>query len=365
MAIYKKKGKGVVCRLNQKDLAGIETQKKIHGHLFDISASARYVCIYLLNKNNRYAFVYGCNNDFNSEFPLSKEDNALHNAAHDKAFAGNRVIYEWFRDTDHANMFQSTILPLTNEEGEVESILGIIKVLDRVAVEDKDGLSVAENPAQSFVRLLINAREEEKRKMSSALHDEIGTAAVVINSLLGILKEDIKDEKKNAALNTVSNLSEAFSESLSKIKKVIFDLRPPQLEDVGLNAAVKNLIDTLSQTVPLKFEYNYKIKERVKLSEQVKITLYRVVQEAISNTLKHAEAKTIKIDFSEDESTIYLKIQDDGVGYPGGNHRTVNKLGILGMKENLSYIGGSIKIKGIKGKGTTISVECPKITYMR
>ncbi|MDR0734825.1 MAG: hypothetical protein LBG16_03950, partial [Elusimicrobiota bacterium] len=207
---------------------------------------------------------------------------------------------------------------------------------------------------------VVNAREEEKRKISSALHDEVGTAAVVINSLLGILKEDVKDGKKAAALVRADNVSEAFGNLFSRIKGIIVNLRPPQLEEIGLNSAVKNLIDTLANAVPLRINYRYKIKDGARMSETAKIVLYRVVQESLNNTLKHAKATKADINFTEDANTIFLNIADDGIGYPGTHNCFIDKLGILGMRENLSYIGGSIKIRGVKGKGTRIKVSCPK-----
>ena len=351
------------CSLEKHDVRHIEHHKRLHAPVSGIDAAARYVCVYLLNKTKKYAFVYG--GDDCSCFMTDQKYNALYSEAVQKAFGGDKVSYEWIKEGPAPLVYQNTLLPLSDDNGDVDNVLGVVKILDNIGAEAPKGITVAENAGQSFVRLLINAREEEKRKISSALHDEIGTAAVVINSLLGILKEDIKDNKKTAALGSVKEVSEAFEHSVSRIKKVIIDLRPPQLEEIGLNSAVKNLVDTLSNSVPLKINYSYKIKESVRMSDTVKITLYRVVQEAVNNTLKHAKAKTINIAFSENENTILLDIQDDGVGYPGAHNGTVNKLGILGMKENLSYIGGSIRIKGIKGKGTRISVACPKITYVR
>ncbi|MDR1123621.1 MAG: histidine kinase [Elusimicrobiota bacterium] len=219
--------------------------------------------------------------------------------------------------------------------------------------------------SKSFASLIIKAREEEKRKISSALHDEIGAAAVMINSLLGILKEDIKNDKKTAALADTKRVSEAFEESVARIKQVIVNLRPPQLEEVSLGSAVKNLTDALANAAPLKINYIYKIKDSTRMPETVKITLYRIVQEAQSNTLKHAQAARMDIRFTENAKSVLLDIADDGIGYPGARSSPAGKLGILGMKENLSYIGGSIKIRGVKGKGTVISVSCPKIKCVR
>jgi len=367
MALYDKKGSKLCLRLAHEDLHKLNHHKKVHGQLFRLSGASKYACIYLLNKTNNYAFIYGCKDGHNPALPKGEGAAVLHKEAVKKAFEGNKVSYDCCKDScSSGHYYRHTLLPLKDKAGKVSSVLGLVSILDKAAEPPQD-LAVAETAGQSFVRLLINSKEEEKRKIASALHDEIGTAAVVVNSLLGILKEDIKDGKKTAALKSVKELVKAFEDSVFKIKKVIFDLRPPQLEEVGLNSAVKDLVEGLAAAVPLNFHYTYNIDEdKAKMSDTVKITLYRAVQEAINNTLKHAGAKNIKIDFSEDTSNILLKIEDDGAGFkPGAVRGKKNKLGLKGLKENLSYIGGTVKISSSRGKGTTIIVKCPKITYMR
>lgn len=369
MATYNKNNSGMNCRLEQQDLYEINKCKKNNNGLLDISASARYVCIYILDDKNKCAFIYGCNDNFCPDFKETIDQSEMHKAAHQKGFSGNKVVYEWFSDTDKTIFYQSTIIPLMDDNGKVTSILGLIKSLSKLSIPDQKGgdavLMISENVGQSFVRLMINSREEEKRKISSSLHDEIGSVSVLINSLLSILREDIKDGKTNDALGNINKVQAAVQDSMSRIKKVIVDLRPPQLGDVGLNAAVKDLIDSIAPSLSLNFEYEYNVDDDVKMSETVKITLYRIVQEAINNTIKHAKAKNIEIVFNEDASLIFLTIKDDGIGYSKSKHRSINKLGILGMKENMAYLGGTIKIEGEKGKGTTISVKCPKISYAR
>lgn len=364
MAIYKKHQCGVSCCLDNNDLYKI-TQDSEKGLFCDISDSPKYACVYLLDGKSKCAFVYGCHGDFCHSFKQDLLGSSVHKTAHDKAFEGNKVIYEWFFGEEKTAFYQTTLIPLHDASGETQSVLGFVTALDESRAFINKDFAVADDADRGFVRLMINAREEEKRQISRALHDEIGTAAVMINSLLGILKEDIKEGKQSAALENIRNVEEAVEGSLSRIKKVIINLRPPQITEVGLNSAVKELLDNIEGTVPLVFEYNYNVSEGAKMSENVKITLYRIVQESLSNAVKHAKAKNFKVSFTEDDSDIFLTVQDDGVGYPKGGHKGVNKLGIRGMRESITNLGGTISIEGIKGKGTTISVICPKISYAR
>lgn len=364
MAIYKKHNKGISCCLEDKDIYKI-SQDQDNSSLYEVSRSSDYACVYLLDKKSKCAFIYGCHGNFCPSFQKDLIKSDVHKTAHKKAFSGEKVTYEWFFGDYQTTYYQSTVIPLKDENGITQSILGLVMLLDeKLALNNKD-FAVAEGADRGFVRLMLNAREEEKRLISSALHDEIGSAAVMINSLLSILKEDILDGKQNDALKNVQNVQEAVEGSISRIKRVIVNLRPPQIAEVGLNSAVKEFLDNLEQSVNLKFNYSYNVAEDTNISENVKITLYRIVQEATNNTLKHAKADTMKIVFDEDDSNILLNIKDDGIGYPKTGHKGINKMGILGMKESISHLGGTIKIEGVKGEGTTISVICPKISYAR
>lgn len=364
MAIYKKHKCGVSCCLENKDLYKINQDSEI-GSFCDISSPPKYACVYLLDIKSKCAFVYGCHGDFCPSFKQDLLSSSIHKTANEKAFEGNKVVYEWFFGEDKTAFYQTTLIPVADADGRTQNVLGFVTALDESRAFINTDFAVAEDADRGFVRLMINAREEEKRQISRALHDEIGTAAVMINSLLGILKEDIKEGKQSAALENIKNVEEAVEGSLSRIKKVIINLRPPQITEVGLNSAVKELLDNMEGSVGLNFEYQYEVAERTKMSENVKITLYRIVQEALSNAVKHAKANNFKVVFTENQSNILLTVQDDGIGYPKAGHKGTNKLGILGMKESMTNLGGTISIEGVKGKGTTISVICPKISYER
>ena len=149
------------------------------------------------------------------------------------------------------------------------------------------------------------------------------------------------------------------------MKEIITTLRPLQLDSVGLDAALRELLDKVAQTETIKIRYSYKIKDKTLLSRNVKLVLYRVVQEALSNTVKHAKAKNLKVELKEDKSYLYLEVQDDGKGFKPQVHRSVKSLGLVGMKENIASIKGTMKLISKLGKGTTILVRCPKFNYER
>jgi len=354
MVIHRKK-ESLCCRLDKEDLCHQEDGKSQDNNL---------VCIYLLDKSNKCTFIYGCTDNFPKDFKKQLAENSIHINSHKKAFANNQVSYEWFLDNYIPVLYKTVLVPFTQEDGTVGKVLGIVRNVPSHLTDGKSFM-MSEGDSPSIVRLMLKSREEEKRKLASLVHDEIGTAAVAINSLLAILKEDIKDGKIKAALSDADKLQKAVISSMAMIKKAIINLRPPQLEDVGLDSAVRGLLDSFCSCVDLQVDYNYKINDKIKISESVKIILFRIVQEALNNVVKHAQAKKVNICFSKRAKNIILTLQDDGIGYREEQSRDANKLGILGMKENISHIGGTFCIEGKMGKGTKIKVVCPINFYKR
>ncbi len=368
MATYKKKD-SLCCTFRKNDL------KNSCGYDFiftedENKEDAKYLCLYLLDRSNKCAFIYGCAENFPKNLKQQLIGGPLHIQAHKNAFENKKTAYDWFLDDceyqlSNHSLYRTFLLPLSSSDGSVDKVLGIIKTISKTSLALEQKLNIAEGEDPSIVRVLLSDREEEKRKIASVLHDEIGTAAVAINSLLAILKEDIKEGKVKQALADADTLQKAVVSSMDKIKKAVITLRPPQLDDVGLDSAVRNFIETLCSAASIKVDYEYKISDSLQMSESVKTVLFRTVQEALNNVIKHAKAEKVKIRFSKKSENILLTIEDNGIGYKEEKSRPADKLGLLGMKENISYIGGSINIEGKPGKGTKIKVTCPAVSYKR
>lgn len=330
----------------------------------DLNLAGHYVCVYILDEFGNYSYIYGLRNIFNDHFKKSIKTNDVHKYARDIAFAGKSVSYEWFDSSSVPTFFHTVIIPLSDNRNKISSLLFIISTLDELVVRH-DNMILAEKTGQSFVRVIMQAREEEKRLVTSAIHDQLGNFSVRTNALIEILKEDIIAKKSKEAIKSLQLLQKAVQESVHSMKEIITSLRPLQIDSVGLDAAIRELLDKISQTSTIKIKYSYKIKNKTVLSQNTKLILYRTVQEALSNTIKHANAKESIIDIKEDKSYIYLTVKDDGKGFKPQAHRSIKSLGLEGMKENIASIKGTMKLTSKLGQGTTISVICPKFNYAR
>ena len=127
---------------------------------------------------------------------------------------------------------------------------------------------------------------------------------------------------------------------------------------------MQDLLKNVSALHHIPYTLDYKeIEEDIDLSDEVKILLYRIVQEALTNIVKHARAKHIRVCLKMGGTRVRLEVSDDGVGFTPAKQLSVKQVGLLAMKESVELLGGKITIKSAPGKGTHIAVSCPCVVY--
>jgi len=208
---------------------------------------------------------------------------------------------------------------------------------------------------QSLSFKIIEAQEEERKRIAREIHD--GPAQTMANMLLkSELCEKLIDKDILQAKVEIRNLKEIVHQSLKEVRKIIYDLRPSALDDLGLIPALNRFIKTFKEDTGILVDFVI-LSEYNRLSPEIEITCFRVVQEALTNIKKHAEAKKVSIKFEFGNQFISIIIRDDGIGfdknlYEGG-------YGILGMKERVEILKGKFEISSFIGKGTQIYVSIP------
>ena len=222
-------------------------------------------------------------------------------------------------------------------------------------------LEISERNLREFSRKILSIREEEKKKLSGALHDEIGSMAVALGSNLSIIEQEIEENNFKGILKSFKQTRKALKRSIDCFKRIALDLRPLNLEMLGLPSAVREYLYSIAKLTDIKIDFNDALGGR-HINEQAAIILYRITQEALNNIIRHAEATKVKIDLSDHGNTIKIDIYDNGQGF---NVEKVlyeplgKKMGILGMRESIKSIGGSINIKSELKQGTEIHVALP------
>ena len=172
--------------------------------------------------------------------------------------------------------------------------------------------------------------------------------------MLGLraVEEAKTDEERTEALAAVR---EQVVETLHDVRRLAVELRPKALDDFGLVAALERLRETFSEQTGMRVDLAAHVGER--LPSDVETALYRIVQEALTNVVKHAQASSVSIVLARSARAITAVIEDDGRGFTPGD--SGEGLGLLGMGERLALLGGKLKIESSPGAGTTIVAEVP------
>ena len=210
---------------------------------------------------------------------------------------------------------------------------------------------------EEFSKRLIQSQEHERRRIATELHDSLGQNLLVINNELQHrlvsepgLKEDLE------------GLSTMILDSINEVRDIAYDLHPHQLERLGLKKAVESVINKVNHSTDVDFEfYNDDIDGL--FPKDVEINFYRIIQEAVNNIIKHADATRAVIQISKEERSVSISIADDGKGFEAktmlSEDQPEHGIGIAGMIERIKLINGTFKIKSEPGKGTKLRFRVP------
>jgi signal transduction histidine kinase len=214
-------------------------------------------------------------------------------------------------------------------------------------------LALSERVARDTVRRVVAAQEEERRRLALELHDETGQALTSI--LLG-LKAIGGAETKEDAQRAEADVRGLVVQALQDVRALAVELRPSALDDFGLGPAVERLAQTFGERSGISTTVETHLDDR--LPPELETTLYRVVQEALSNVVKHAGAERVSIVLAQRGSGVAATIDDDGQGFDESLIRP-DALGLTGMRERLALVGGTLEIESAPGSGTTVAARVP------
>ncbi len=216
---------------------------------------------------------------------------------------------------------------------------------------------------QAFGLRIIEAQEEERKRVSREIHD--GPAQMLANVLMrSDLIERVFREKGTAeGFQEVQNLKIMVRNALSEVRRIIYDLRPMALDDLGLIPTLRKYLSTIQEyekDIKINFQNISDVEEK-RLPAKFEVALFRLVQESVTNALKHAEAKQIDVKFEVRSNQVNVAIKDDGKGFDVKNVFKEKKesFGLMGMKERVELLNGKMAVHSAPGKGTFIIIQLP------
>lgn len=210
---------------------------------------------------------------------------------------------------------------------------------------------------EEFSRQLIGIQEKERKRIASELHDSLGQNLLVINSGL---KQCIGRAPGKELAQELVQLSEATLQSINEVREISSNLHPHQVERLGLKKAIEAMADRLSQTSELQFDLNLQdIQSGLTKDDQVSI--YRIIQEATNNIIKHSAADTVHITLTQNEHFLHLSIRDDGSGFdiPVSLREGKKGFGLTNISERVKILKGQFRIESVPGQGTTLNIKLP------
>lgn len=209
---------------------------------------------------------------------------------------------------------------------------------------------------------IILAQEEERKRIAREIHD--GPAQSLANLVLRteIAERMLGTQELEVIRNELIDLKTQIRLDLSEIRKIIFNLRPMALDDLGLVPTLRKFVQDFEERTKIRAKFEAIGKEK-RMTSALEAAMFRLVQEAFNNVHKHAEATFVSLDIQFMEESIRLVIRDNGVGFQvdavEAKAKNLSKFGLIGMKERVDLLQGTIEIESGAGLGTAITIQVP------
>jgi signal transduction histidine kinase len=232
------------------------------------------------------------------------------------------------------------------------------RILESFASSGATAVATGRNVAEERARRALEASEAERRRWARELHDETLQDMASLKMILSTARRSDDPAKVGRILDQAI---EQLTLGIASLRQLITDLRPPILDEAGVQPALEHLVERFGLISDLEVRMNIDLayesgRRSFRLDPAVEDALYRVVQEALNNVIKHAHATSVDVSIAETDERIDVRIADDGVGI--GEYRETSGFGLLGMQERIELIGGSIEITSVE-RGTEIRASVP------
>jgi two-component system, NarL family, sensor histidine kinase UhpB len=217
------------------------------------------------------------------------------------------------------------------------------------------GLAQSRESLRQLSTSVVEAREEERRRIARELHDELGQRLTALkmelSALPGVAAQAALQERVDGLMNMLDD-------TLASVRRISADLRPMMLDDLGLNAAIEWLARDAARRMGI--EITVRLNENdAPVDDRVATAVFRMVQEALTNVARHARATTVTVTLQQRAGELELVVEDNGTGYPEGAMQREGSFGLLGMRERATMLGGQLEHGNAEGGGARLAVRLP------
>jgi PAS domain S-box-containing protein len=202
---------------------------------------------------------------------------------------------------------------------------------------------------------MVQAREDERRRIARELHDELGQRLTALKMELSSLGAESTQATRDGRIGA---MLEMVDDTVATVRRIATELRPLMLDDLGLNAAIEWLADSWSRRMGVAVQLHLRAGEPA-LDDAVNIALYRMVQEALTNIARHAHATKVCIEIEQSAGELHLTVMDNGVGFDEASIHREGAFGLAGMRERALMLGGQLLIGSSPSGGGRVGVRLP------
>jgi len=225
-----------------------------------------------------------------------------------------------------------------------------------------------EKMLKALLHQVVGAQEAERKRIARELHDATGQSLTAMAMGLRGIENILKTNSVSAAvLNQIEQVKSFGTNALGELRQIISDLRPSQLDDLGLVPAIRWYIQNFQERTGIETTFNLR-GEAVRLLSEYETVLFRITQEALTNVAKHARASRVDILLEVYSDQLKLTIQDDGKGFDLDtviNESQPTGWGLMGISERTQLLGGHYNIMSASGQGTQIEIVVPLVMEMK
>jgi two-component system sensor histidine kinase UhpB len=232
------------------------------------------------------------------------------------------------------------------------------EIAERLKAED--ALHESRRRLQILTQRLVDVQEEERRAIARELHDRVGQSLSALNINLVILDNQISDHVDQPIRTRLDDSMQLVAETINLVRDVMSDLRPPVLDDYGLEAALQSHLSAFKSRYGIDVQFEKPDHAFPRLGASIEMTFVRIAQEALINVARHAKASQVTLSLKQDGKMVRLIIQDDGKGIQ--SWQEANRPGSHGltiMRERAEAFGGDLNVSSIPGKGVKVDASIP------
>jgi PAS domain S-box-containing protein len=252
---------------------------------------------------------------------------------------------------------------ISGPDGKAKEILGIVwDSTERKLFEEKLRKSEAElrkttKELRALSKHLEEEIEKEKTQIARDLHDDLGQKLTALNLNISWIKSRMGVQSRSV-VNKLDSMINLLDETVKSVHEISYKLRPSIPDDLELQAALEWQLSDFSKSTGISYTLSFSPAKSVE-NREISLTIFRIIQESLTNVVRHSNATKVTIDVYVDESELKLVIKDNGIGIGKNKIASYKSFGLIGMRERAKAYDGEFQIKGKKGEGTVIIVKIP------